>query len=259
LASRTIDAIGKRSDEARMAIRHLVYELVHPVLGAVARNRWLIRRLFGVRVPRDTVVHFDATTLLLRHVLPLAVRPADRVALEVGIGQGALLALALRRTTHLEVHGLDCSAGRVSSSQRVAEYNGIDACFFRSDLFSQVAPGRLYDLIFCNPPYVPTREGRQLRLTRRMRADSDRVWDGGDDGTRVLQTFLERAADYLQPGGRVLFGVQPIFIPPARVEQMVTDCGWTIVQRWRRRWIGSVAYLLTSDTNAARSSVQQAS
>lgn len=239
-----------------MAIRHLVYELVHPVLGAVARNRWLIRRLFGVCIPQDTVVHFDSTTLLLRHALPLAVRPADRLALEVGIGQGALLALALRQTTQLEVHGLDCSAARVSSSQRVAEYNGIDAYFFTSDLFSGVAPGRLYDLIFCNPPYVPTCEGRQLRLTRRMRADSDRVWDGGDDGTRVLQAFLERAADHLRPGGRVLFGLQPIFVPPARVEQMVTDCGWTIIQRWQRRWIDSVAYLLTSDTNTAGPSPQ---
>jgi release factor glutamine methyltransferase len=141
-----------------MSIRRLLYHVVHPVLGLAAR------------IPRDITVHFDPTTLLLRFALQQVVVPQDKSALDVGIGQGALLALGLQRSTHLYVEGVDCSESRVHSSRLVAHHNALTANFFVSNLFSAVPPDCQYDLIFFNPPYVPTRNGEELKLTRRMRA-----------------------------------------------------------------------------------------
>lgn len=227
-----------------MAFRELVYELVHPLIGAVARNRWLIYRLFDVRVPPQVVVHFDPTTLLLRHALRQCVTPDDQAALEIGIGQGGLLALGLMKSTGIRIHGVDYSAARVSSSQQVADYNQLEPNFYISDLLDDIPNDQRFDLIFFNPPYVPTIAGKQLKLTRRMRADSDRVWDGGDDGVQVLQAFLEQSHRFLTPHGRILFGVQPLFLPASRIEKIVAESRWSIKQQVRRCCIPSIVYVL---------------
>ncbi len=227
-----------------MVIRRLVYELTHPLLNALARNHWLIHRLFGIRIPKGTIVHFDPTTLLLRHALLRSVDSADRNALEIGIGQGALLSLSLCQSTALRVDGVDLSLSRVASSQAVAAHNQIPAHFFVSDLFADIPRGQRYDLIFFNPPYVPTSAGQQLRLTRRMRADSDRVWDGGQDGVEVLREFLRQAPRFLSPRGRILFGVQAIFISQERVRSLVEESGFELFDRISRCCIPSTAYLL---------------
>jgi release factor glutamine methyltransferase len=227
-----------------MSIRRLLYHVVHPVLGVAARNRFLIHRLFGIRIPRDVTVHFDPTTLLLRFALQQVVVPQDKSALDVGIGQGALLALGLQRSTHLYVEGVDCSESRVHSSRLVAHHNALTANFFVSNLFSAVPPDCQYDLIFFNPPYVPTRNGEELKLTRRMRADSDRVWNGGQEGTQVLREFLLHAPSHLSPRGRVLFGVQPIFVPDHRIHALVGQGRLVMLNRITRCCIPSTVYVL---------------
>jgi release factor glutamine methyltransferase len=237
-----------------MSLRNLLYQVVRPVLGLAARNRFLIRRVFGIRVPRAVTVHFDPTTLLLRLALQQVVVPQDKLALEVGIGQGALLVLGLQKSTQLRVEGVDCSETRVRSSQKVAKYNQLAADFYVSDLFDQVPPDRQYDLIFFNPPYVPTRDGEQLGLTRHMRADSSRVWDGGDNGMQVLREFLLRVPAHLTSRGRVLFGVQPIFVPEENVQAMIDVSHLVLLNRITRRWIPSVVYVVghASDRRTAR-------
>jgi release factor glutamine methyltransferase len=227
-----------------MALREFSYQLMHPLLGTVARNRWVIHRLFGVRVPKHITVHFDPTTLLLRHALLQTLTPHDRTALEVGIGQGALLALGIQKSTGIEVQGVDCSESRVHSSRQVAAHNDLESRFYTSVFFDGVPADERFDLIFFNPPYVPTGQGRRLKLTRRMRADSDRVWDGGDDGSQVLRVFLERAHSFLRPRGRIVFGVQLVFLPLPRIEEIVDRANWVVVERIRRRWLPCVAYVV---------------
>jgi methylase of polypeptide subunit release factors len=107
-----------------------------------------------------------------------------------------------------------------------------------------VPPDRQYDLIFFNPPYVPTLLGEQLKMTRRMRADSDRVWNGGQDGTDVLRQFLLQAPAHLSPRGRVVFGVQPIFVPDQRIDALVKQTQLAVLHRITRCCIPSTVYVL---------------
>ena len=213
-------------------------------------NRLIIRRLFGVSIPKGTKVQFDPTTVLLARALAEQLTAEDSRALEIGIGQGALVGLSLKkaaqdRGVELALDGIDCSRSRVESSLKVAEHNRMDVKFWLSDLFEQVPAEQQYDLIFFNPPYVPTGVGNELKLTERLQVDGDQVWDGGEDGTSILRMFVNQAGDYLSARGRVVFGVQEIFVPDARVVEAVGNSRLQIKQRVKKRGIPSIVYVLS--------------
>ena len=227
-----------------MRVKRLIYDVCHPLLKVLRTNRTVIRLIFGVRVPRGVPVQFDPTTVLLKHALQQIVTPDDRVALELGIGQGAMVGLSLALGKGIRIDGVDCSPQRVLSSCEVAKFNGVEAHFFQSDLFSNVSPERRYDLIFFNPPYVPTAIGRQLKLTRRLQIDGDQVWDGGSDGTTVLREFLRQSRGFLSSAGRVVFGVQPLFVPEDKVREVIAGSELRLIQRVTKRFVPSVVYVL---------------
>lgn len=67
----------------------------------------------------------------------------------------------------------------------------------RGDLTASV-PGRAYDLVICNPPYVP---GPAAGLPGRGAA---RAWDAGHDGRAVIDRVCGAAPSALRPGGVLL-------------------------------------------------------
>jgi ribosomal protein L3 glutamine methyltransferase len=69
--------------------------------------------------------------------------------------------------------------------------------FVRSDLFAAL-PER-YELILCNPPYVPAAEMR--RLPAEYRAEPRLALAGGRDGLSFLRRLIAEAADHLAPDG----------------------------------------------------------
>ncbi|MCM2372435.1 methyltransferase [Aporhodopirellula aestuarii] len=237
-----------------MRLSHLVYPIVQPILRMLRRNPILIRAVFGVRLPSGVAVQYDPTTVLLSRTMKDLVgellQQVDREApvrlLEMGIGQGALVSLSVAASyppERIKVDGVDCSASRVNSSQEVARFNDSDAHFWVSDLFSDIPAESAYDFIYFNPPYVPTRTGQELQLTRRLEVDGDQMWDGGDDGADVLREFLDQSRAYLAPGGCVVFGVQEIFLPDSLVRVVMKPYGFRNVLKKKPRWLPSTVYV----------------
>ena len=227
-----------------MPLKNLAYHVGHPLLGLLRSNHFLIRRLFGVRIPREIAVQFDPTTVALARELPLEVTDDDSAVLEMGIGSAGLISLSLSKRCKLRIDGVDCSPSRVASSQAVAEYNGAHVRFWQSDLFTAVAADARYDLIFFNPPYVPTKLGRELKLTSRLHVDGDQMWDGGEDGTGVLRNFLHQATNFLSPRGRIVFGVQNLVVSDELVTQVVAECGCRLIGRHRGRLVPACVYVV---------------
>ena len=151
------DSPGSLRHSVQSALYRL-YDFCHPALRVLRSNRLIIRGLFGVRIPRRMHVQFDPTTILPDHVLRKVADDDDHTCLEVGIGQAALISLSVALRRPIDVVGVDCSTARVAQSRRIAQANAVAADFFTSDLFSAVPPDRRFDLIFFNPPYVPTRK-----------------------------------------------------------------------------------------------------
>lgn len=82
-------------------------------------------------------------------------------------------------------------------AKRNAESNGArNISFLQSDLFEKVE-GKSDSILF-NPPYLPT-SGEE-----RLAGPLNYAFDGGEDGRKTLDRFLEEFDKFLAPRGRLL-------------------------------------------------------
>jgi len=150
------------------------------------------------------VFHPTSTTVLLLRAARrvLAQRPPPRAVLDLGCGcgiVGVVLAKLLPPTAH--VCASDLSAAAVRLARHNAERSGVALDCRRGSLFEPWG-GERFDMIVDDvagvaepiarasgwyPPAVPS--------------------DAGRDGTRWILDVLERAPDFLAPGGRLVFPV----------------------------------------------------
>ena len=99
-----------------------------------------------------------------------------------------------------DIDAADISADALAVAQRnVSDYGLADRInLIRSDLFDNL-PGRSYDIIISNPPYVTTMAMEQL--PREYRHEPGLALAGGDDGMDAVRTILREAPRFLQPDG----------------------------------------------------------
>jgi len=112
----------------------------------------------------------------------------DVLDVGTGCGIGAIVACAANGKNR--AIGTDINEGAVENAKENARMNGVDGrcSFIRGDLFESVE-GK-FDLILFNPPYLPTK-------------NEDGAWDGGKDGRKVIDRFLEGFGEHLKQDGRL--------------------------------------------------------
>ena len=135
-------------------------------------------------------------TWLLASVLRCRPELAGGAVLDVCTGSGALAitaALAAARS----VTAVDISARAVLTTRINARLNGVSVEALRGDLLAAV-PGRRFDVIVSNPPYLPA-DGE--RLPARGRA---RHTEAGATGRVLLDRLIDAAPAHLVPGGVLL-------------------------------------------------------
>jgi len=140
--------------------------------------------------------------------------------LEIGCGCGIASLACARADEGNTVLGTDINPDAVLCSSDNAARNRIgNASFILSDLFSAV-PGRAYDAIMFNPPYLPT--SREERLTGPLNS----AFDGGLFGRAVLDQFMEGFDRYLRPGGTLLL-VQSSLNDEKKTRQELRNLGYS--------------------------------
>lgn len=143
----------------------------------------------GVYRPQDD-------TQVLADVLRRGGHAGGRHVLDVCTGTGAL-ALVAADAGAASVTAVDLSRRSVAVTRLNSRLRRAQVEVYRGDLFTPVA-GRRFNLILCNPPYVPA----ETAVLPRHRIA--RCWDGGLDGRSVLDRICGGAAEHLTADGVLL-------------------------------------------------------
>lgn len=144
-----------------------------------------------LEIGREVYEPAEDTLLIARN---LDVEPGD-LCLDIGTGSGVLalvMAQAGGRTIATDVSPLACRLARAN-----AQRNGLEIEVVQTALAHGLE--RSFDLIACNPPYLPTSPDQ------RVKGPLNRAFDGGIDGADVTRDVIETMAWLLAPadqGGR---------------------------------------------------------
>ncbi|MFN8475075.1 MAG: methyltransferase [Anaerolineae bacterium] len=159
--------------------------LVSPYRLMVFRDLYLVcdRYLVGAALRPDHVTGVNNSSITLA---TLTVRQPGR-ALDLGTGCGVQALLASRHCD--EVIATDVSARALNMTAFNAALNGVSNVACRLGSLFEPVEGEQFDLITCNPPYV-------------ISPRNDYIFrDAGLRGDAVSRLVVERAGQYLRPGG----------------------------------------------------------
>lgn len=150
----------------------------------------------AVLIPRQD------TETLVEEALKV-VRPGMKV-LDMCTGSGCILISILKNVVDVEGYGYDISKQAINVAKENAKLNNVNATFERSDLFEDVADR--FDVIISNPPYIPTDVIGGL-MPEVAVYEPIQALDGKEDGLHFYRRIVEKASDYLNPGGKLLFEI----------------------------------------------------
>jgi ribosomal protein L3 glutamine methyltransferase len=192
-AGRRLDALAERRIRAREPLAYLL------------REAWLQQRRFYVDqrviVPRSHIAELlsDGLSAWLRERGP-------RQVLDLCTGSGCLAILAALAFPDARVDASDVSTGALTVARRnVAAYRLTRRVrLVRSDFFAGLGESR-YDLILCNPPYVP--EVELQRLPAEYRHEPRLALASGRDGLDFVRRLIDQAAGHLTRCGLLVVEV----------------------------------------------------
>ena len=94
----------------------------------------------------------------------------------------------------------DLSEAALAVARKNAAANGSVIDFRQGDLFTPVGDDELFDIIVCNPPYIPSGELKDLMPEVRDHEPAAAL-DGGNDGLAFYRRLALGLWRHLAPGG----------------------------------------------------------
>jgi methylase of polypeptide subunit release factors len=148
-------------------------------------------------IPPGVLRPSEYTAALIETLMGLRARIAGTQAIEIGIGCGVVLA-AIAGLGARTLFGVDVEEIALQTSFELMQAVGAAGRLelVRGNLWQPVGD-RKFDLVVANLPHFPTESGE---VPERLKTWSD----GGPDGRRQLDPFLDGLAAHLAPGGRAI-------------------------------------------------------
>jgi release factor glutamine methyltransferase len=160
-----------------------------------------LRATPGVLIPRP-----DTETLVEAVLEEIRERPSPNV-LEIGTGSGAIaVAIALEdRRAHIIATDIDKVAleAALFNAENLGVLASID--FLASDLFDAIRGGSKFDVVCCNPPYIPS--DVIPTLEPEINFEPRQALDGGPDGLSVIRRLVSQARSYLADRGVLIIEI----------------------------------------------------
>jgi release factor glutamine methyltransferase len=155
-------------------------------------------------VSRDTLVpRADSETLIEAALAAFPARDSVRRVLDLGTGTGCLLLAALHEFPVAFGVGVDRVAAASALARRNAASLGLAArsTFLCGDWGSALAAR--FDLVLCNPPYIPAAEVATLMPEVTLHEPASAL-SGGPDGLDAYRAVTAGLPGLLAPGGAAI-------------------------------------------------------
>jgi release factor glutamine methyltransferase len=169
------------------------------------------------------------TLLLLEH---LSAGESDSV-LELGVGCG-LIALCLSLKAKAVV-GVDSNHYAIQNAIHNAKQNNTtNARFIHGDLYEPVN-GMQFDLIYANPPYVPTPPDW-------IETDIiETAWNAGCNGRKVLDRIIDGALEHLNQSSRIVLVQSSLADIPKTIEALESSGFQTRILAEKKEKLGPIS------------------
>ena len=145
---------------------------------------------FDIETDDHVYVPSDDTFLLAEN---LEIESGDSV-LEIGTGSGLVALYAYKLSSDVTVSDINYDALELAESN--FKRNGADIELVFGNLFEPFKD-RKFDVILFNTPYLPTSDEDILE------GDLNYAFDGGEDGRKVIDLFLDEVKNHLNSNGKV--------------------------------------------------------
>lgn len=156
--------------------------------------------------------------------------------LEIGTGSGLVSIFNAKSNPSNSVLATDISSEAVKCAQENAKANSVPSIrFLQSNLFEKI-DGK-FDSILFNPPYLPTSK------EERIPGNLNYAFDGGEDGRKTLDIFLEEFDKFLAPKGS-LFLVQSSLNSMERTILILKNKGFEVKILDQKPFFFEIVYLL---------------
>jgi release factor glutamine methyltransferase len=160
-----------------------------------------LRAAPGVLIPRPD------TEALVEAVLEEIRERSSPSLLEIGTGSGAVAVSIALENRSARIVATDIDKLALEAAAFNAQNLGVAASidFVASDLFAALREGSRFDVVCCNPPYIPS--DVIPTLDPEINYEPRQALDGGPDGLSVIRRLVIDARQYMAERGALIIEI----------------------------------------------------
>ncbi|MDA1313589.1 MAG: peptide chain release factor N(5)-glutamine methyltransferase [Acidobacteria bacterium] len=180
-----------------------------------------VQEFYGIafRVEPGVLIPRPETELLVEEALSRASRK-ERI-LDLGTGSGCVAVSIKANAPATSITAADISGRALRVARRNAAEHGLPLDFVRCDLDTAFQP-LSFDMVVCNPPYVPLKDLPGLQ--QELRHEPSEALFGGQDGLAIYRRLMATVGRILKPGGWLLLELG--YNGRSAVEEMFSESEW---------------------------------
>jgi release factor glutamine methyltransferase len=156
----------------------------------------------AIKVTPAVLIPRPETELLVEAALGSIAANAPVRVLDLATGSGCVAIAIAKQRMRAQVTATDIAGAALAVARDNAKRHGVDVEFVESDWFAAL-PGRRFDLIISNPPYVA--EGDPHLGEGDLRFEPRHALVAGPDGLACIGAIVARAQAHLVAGGWLMF------------------------------------------------------
>ena len=180
-----------------------------------------VQEFYGLdfTVTPDVLIPRPETEHLVEEALARA--QGAQAILDVGTGSGCVAVSIKKNLPSAKVVAGELSRAALRVAAENARRLQSPVEFVRADLVEAFSAGS-FDMVVCNPPYVPLADLPGLQ--RELRSEPSLALFGGEDGLQVYRRFTSTVGRILKPGGWLLLELG--YRTRQAVEALLTGGDW---------------------------------